>query len=213
MSLNASSAIAIVPAAGISARMGQPKLLLPWGESTMIETVIGAWHAAGIDRVLVVVRADDEALAARCRAAGARVVQPTVPPPDMKASVRQALQAARTAYAPTDDDAWLLAPADMPRLSSRLIVRLLAEHNPGDPTVLIPVVDGRRGHPILVPWRWAAAVDELQDGEGINTLVARLPVREITTDDPGIRVDLDTPDDYRRARSEETSPPPDEPVN
>lgn len=213
MSSAASSAIAIVPAAGISARMGRPKLLLPWGSSTVIETVISAWRAGGIERVIVVVRADDEPLAARCRAAGARVVQPIVDPPDMKTSVRHALHAARAAYAPTDDEAWLLAPADMPRLSAPLIARLLAEHDPARPQVLIPVVDGRRGHPILVPWCWATAVDELTEHEGVNTLVARLPVREILSDDPGIRVDLDTPDDYRRARSEETSLPPDEPVN
>ena len=37
---------AVVPAAGRSRRMGRPKLLLPWGESTIIQQVLGAWRAS-----------------------------------------------------------------------------------------------------------------------------------------------------------------------
>ncbi len=193
--------------------MGRPKLLLPWGQSTVIETVIAAWRAGGVQRVIAVVRADDPELASRCRAAGANVVQPERPPPEMKDSVRLALHAARDAYAPSDDDAWLLAPADMPRLSSQLVARLLAEHDPAHPHILIPVVKGRRGHPILVPWRWARLVDDLAADEGINALVGRQPVRQIPTEDPSIREDLDTPEDYRRALGEETFPPSGQAVN
>jgi CTP:molybdopterin cytidylyltransferase MocA len=31
---------AIIPAAGRSVRMGQPKLLLPWGQTTLLEHVL-----------------------------------------------------------------------------------------------------------------------------------------------------------------------------
>lgn len=207
------SAFAVVPAAGVSARMGSPKLLLPWGDSTVIETVLDAWRAGGIARIVVVVRPDDDELAARCEGAGASVVRPAVAPPDMKTSVSHALAAARRLYRPSDDDAWLLAPADMPLLSPAVIASLLAAHRPTSPQVLIPVVDGRRGHPILIPWRWASEVDELGENEGVNVLVARRPVREIPTQDVGIRVDLDTPEDYRRAAAEATSRRPRGPVN
>src|SRR5512143_1124157 len=45
---------AIILAAGQSKRMGRPKMLLPWGESTVIEHVIATFRQAGIEQVLVV---------------------------------------------------------------------------------------------------------------------------------------------------------------
>ena len=82
---------AIVPAAGRSVRMGEPKLLLPWGETTIIESVLAAWRASRVARIVVVVHPEDTRLAELCRAASAMVIQPEIPPPDMKASVCHAL--------------------------------------------------------------------------------------------------------------------------
>ena len=45
---------ALILAAGQSKRMGQPKMLLPWGETTVLETVIATYRAAGIDNILVI---------------------------------------------------------------------------------------------------------------------------------------------------------------
>ncbi len=67
---------AIVPAAGRSVRMGRPKLNLPWGESTVLEHVVQAWLASRVDRVIVVVRRDDERLDELCRSLGVEVCVP-----------------------------------------------------------------------------------------------------------------------------------------
>jgi len=45
---------AIILAAGESKRMGQPKMLMPWGKSTVIQTVISTIQDAGINDILVV---------------------------------------------------------------------------------------------------------------------------------------------------------------
>ena len=50
--------VAIVPAAGIGARMGQDKALLQLGGMTAIERIVATCHAAGIDEVIVVRRGD-----------------------------------------------------------------------------------------------------------------------------------------------------------
>src|SRR5690242_11684835 len=81
----------IVPAAGCSSRMGTPKLLLPWGDETLIASVLQAWRSSRIARVVAVVHPEDHELARACASAGVEVVQPATPPPDMKASVRAAL--------------------------------------------------------------------------------------------------------------------------
>ena len=43
---------AILLAAGMSRRMGQPKMLLPWGQTTVIEQVISVFMTAGIDDII-----------------------------------------------------------------------------------------------------------------------------------------------------------------
>jgi molybdenum cofactor cytidylyltransferase len=45
---------AIILAAGESKRMGQPKMLMPWGKSTVLQTVISTLQTAGVDDILVV---------------------------------------------------------------------------------------------------------------------------------------------------------------
>ena len=45
---------AVVLAAGRSRRMGRPKMILPWGETTVIGQVVNVLLAAGVDDLLVV---------------------------------------------------------------------------------------------------------------------------------------------------------------
>ncbi len=51
---------AVILAAGSSRRMGTQKLLLPFGESTMIETVIENVLSSSIEHVMVVLGANQE---------------------------------------------------------------------------------------------------------------------------------------------------------
>ena len=80
----------IVPAAGRSSRMGTPKLLLPWGDKTLIASVLQAWRSSRVARVVAVVHPEEHELARACARACVEVVQPAAPPPDIKASVRAA---------------------------------------------------------------------------------------------------------------------------
>ncbi len=45
---------AILLAAGQSRRMGRPKLILPWGDTTVLGQVVATFAAAGIEDILVV---------------------------------------------------------------------------------------------------------------------------------------------------------------
>ena len=45
---------AIILAAGESRRMGEPKMLMPWGKSTVLQSVISTFQASGINDILVV---------------------------------------------------------------------------------------------------------------------------------------------------------------
>lgn len=178
--------------------MGRPKLLLPWGESTILEQVLEVWRTAGVDRRIVVVHPADRELAALAAQAGAEVVVPALPPPDMKASVQAAL--VHLAAQANDQDVWLLAPADMPTLRPDVIDLLLQTARQSAGTILVPSVNGRRGHPVLFRWPMAAAVARLAGDQGVNELLRQFPVTEVPSQDKAILADVDTPEDYRRLR-------------
>jgi molybdenum cofactor cytidylyltransferase len=192
---------AIVPAAGRSRRMGQPKLLLPWGASTIIEAVLAAWQASRVTAIVVVVHREDQQLADTCRAAGVEVVVPSIPPPEMKESIRYGLEHITKMSSDRPPAGWLLAPADMPHLSAAAIDRVLEEAEAVPDKIVIPVCEQQRGHPVCFPWALADEVLHLQPDEGVNVLRQRHPTHEFRHDAQEILIDIDTPADYKRHQS------------
>ncbi len=201
---------AVVPAAGNSRRMERHKLLLAWKDATVMEHVLSAWTNSRVSRVVVVLRANDCELQEICRRADIDVVIPDQDPPDMKVSVQHGLTHIEREYDPADGDVWMLAPADMPRLSTGVIDRVLDAYQTGsrqpgeltiaNRTVFVPTAHGRNGHPVLFPWPLRSEVFALPADEGVNAILRRQPTREIVLDGHGILDDLDTPADYRRLR-------------
>ncbi|MFM8222134.1 MAG: NTP transferase domain-containing protein, partial [Planctomycetaceae bacterium] len=82
---------AVIPAAGFSRRMGQPKLLLPWRGSTVVEHLLSALAHPRVVARCVVCRRSDHELSRVVERGGGRVIQPAVDPPEMKDSVLAAL--------------------------------------------------------------------------------------------------------------------------
>jgi molybdenum cofactor cytidylyltransferase len=205
-----SRAFAIVPAAGHSVRMGQPKLLLPLEGRPLIAHTLDAWRRSGVERIVVVVRADDAALAAAVQSllvSEVDIVQPPIPPPDMKASIQAALRHILAACSPAPDDCFFVAPADMPLLSPAIIRALRNEYIREPGRIVVPVAGGRRGHPVLFPWALAASVHQLRPEEGLDALVKRDSIAEVACEHLFVKnqrpfADIDTPEEYRRLAGE-----------
>jgi molybdenum cofactor cytidylyltransferase len=193
---------AILPAAGQSRRMGQPKLLLPFKGDTVLERVLQTWRGSVVRAVVVVIAPGAARLADVCRASGVHVVEARSQPVDMKASVRLGLDYVRKHFRPEANDAWLLAPADMPLLQPDTIDRLIAaaaqSAAQGQDAIFVVRHGQRNGHPVLFPWKLAADVFKLAEDEGIDRLRRRHPSVYVSVPDPGCLSDLDTPGDYSR---------------
>ena len=129
---------------------------------------------------------------------GCRVVAPTFPLPEMKDSVAAGLAYVMAEFAPADNDVWLVAPADLPRLSSDVVSRLLNEGRLRPGQIMVPVCGGRRGHPVLFPWSLAAEVARLGPSEGINALLRAQAVCELASGPEALPRDCDTPADFLR---------------
>ena len=192
------TSFAVIPAAGVSRRMGTDKLLLPWGSTTVLAHVLEAWQTSRVDQLVVVTRPDNSRVVSIAESAGADVVVPPQAPQQMRDSVGLGLQHIGDNYPVDDSSVWLMAPADLPGISAPLIDRVLAAHQPNDAQIIVPVVDGRRAHPVLFPWRLAAAVAHLPSEQGVNALLATNSVRPIRWNSRAILADLDSPADYDR---------------
>jgi molybdenum cofactor cytidylyltransferase len=175
---------------------------MPVAGRPLILATLAAWRQSRVEGIVVVVRSDDLPLADVVRATGVDVVIPAAAPPDMKASIGCGLEYFARTLHPEPTDCWLVAPADMPRLSPAIIDRLLNRAASLPKQVLIPTLTGRRGHPVLLPWKLASEVSRLPENEGLNALIDRNGPELIACDDlvpPSSQAfaDIDTPEDWR----------------
>lgn len=195
---------AVIPAAGLSRRMGVPKLLLDVAGKPVVTRLIEALQTGGVDSVNILVREEDAPLRELLADLPVTVALAPDATPDMRRSVELLLAQIQQDRQPQPSDAWLLCPADHPVLVADVIARILAARVAHPASILVPVHDHQRGHPTLFPWSTAAAVKSIPAGQGINRLLrdGLVPVIEVTVDNRSILLDLDTPEDYQRLLEE-----------
>jgi len=189
---------AVVLAAGASRRMGGEKVLLPFGRSTMLETILETLAAANVHEIVVVTRPDLPAAIEKARGLGARIVENPHPQDEMLVSVR--LGVAKVSAGAAAVFVW---PADHPAVRPETIERLARSVDPA--AALVPCYRGRRGHPALVGHGLLPAIAAIPAGEGLRHLWRSRPelLREIEVEDPGVILNLDTPEAYRAALEEQ----------
>lgn len=190
---------AIIPAAGHSQRMREPKLLLPWGDSTIIDCVLRAWCESNVTHVVIVLRKDDLLLSNACEKWSVDIVRPEVDPRDMKASIQCGLTHLAEMYEPTNIDQWMISPADLPQLTSALINRLIRAGE-NQPCVTAPRFRGRQGHPVLVPWALSSKVFTLRENEGLNRILEGREINFLDLPAEQYVADVDTPEQYNRLK-------------
>lgn len=197
------SLFAIVPAAGLSRRMGQPKLVMNLGGKTVIERLLTTLSHPAVTETVVVFRRDDGNLANTIdslNSANVQTVQPEIDPPDMRTSVEHAIKSIPTRHSPRPGDGWMLIPADHPVLDVRVLDELISAWQTTDEDILIPQHGGQNGHPTFFRWALTERLDEIPADCGLNWLrtAPAIRIRKLPVDSDSILLDLDTPDDYKR---------------
>lgn len=198
--MSPAAAVAVIPAAGESLRMGRPKPLLPFGGGTVLGAVAAALAAGGAGEVVVVTAPGDRALARLVERLGLRRAVNTDPSLGMLSSIQAGIAALGGGVALARRGAPLLVcPADLPGLAAATVRALLAALD-GGAALAVPVVGGRRGHPLAVAPRRVSEIEALPLAGGLRRLLDLHPdeLAEVAVDDPGAVEDADTPEDYRR---------------
>ena len=185
----------LVPAAGLSRRMGQSKQLLPFGDRTVLQSVVKALLAAHLTDVVVVLGHHAEVVRASLADYPVRCCVNEAYREGMFSSLLCGLR-----HLPDGADAALIALGDQPHIETRVAKEVIAAYCAGDSGIVIPTWSGKRGHPALVDLkRYRAAIFALSGNEGLKPVMRGYPedTLEVPVDDEGILRDLDTPEDYR----------------
>src|SRR5215204_5559786 len=137
---------AIILAAGESKRMGQPKMLLPWGQLTVLEHVIITFQNAGIEDIVVVTGGAHQEVEKLVHSRKVRsVFNKEFFNGDMLSSIQCGLRRL------TDQaTATLIGLGDQPQIQEgtvRLICKTFSEK---ESRLIVPSFQMRRGHPWLV---------------------------------------------------------------
>ncbi|GAA4423545.1 nucleotidyltransferase family protein [Bremerella cremea] len=189
---------AIIPACGQSRRMGTDKLTLRWRDSTILQTVVRTWLASEIDHVCIVFTRARYDLQEMLADVNIDKVLVPIAPADMKGTIQVGLDFLQANYRPTRSDRWLVAPADMPTLSATTINQVLHAAAEYPQSIVLPVRQGKHGHPVAIPWKLAAEVAGIPEDEGLNFLWQHHKPQEISVEELG--QDANTPDELIKLR-------------
>jgi molybdenum cofactor cytidylyltransferase len=190
---------AILLAAGHSERMGTQKALLPWDGGTLLAYQLEQLAAVDAVREIVVVTGyAAERLAPIVEASPrARVAYNA----EFESGKTSSIRCGLAAIDGTPDAAMLLA-VDQPRPADLLRALVHAHAESGLP-ITAPVFDGHRGHPLIFDASLLPelrAIDEQTLGVRAVVLGHAASINDVPVDDPSACIDLNTRDDFERAR-------------
>jgi molybdenum cofactor cytidylyltransferase len=198
----------ILLAAGESRRMGFPKALLKIDGRTFVAHTSTAMLAA-VERLIIVIGA----YADRVRAA--IVPEARIAEVENRNYRQGQLSSIKTGLAAVSEDAAavLIHLTDHPMTKPATFLRLVEEYERSAIPIVIARHDGRRGHPVLFARPLFRELIEAPENEGARAVVNADPARVayVDVDDPGVLLDLDTPDDLARAGLPLPPPPRESP--
>lgn len=185
---------ATILAAGRSTRMGRPKALLKLRQSTFLQTILDAVEAAGIARRIVVLGSEPDKILSEHDFRGVTVVTNH----EMEAGPIGSLRAAVRAVSDHPVDGLLVWPVDAPHVAVSTVEALIAAFQASDLPIAVPVIDGKRGHPVIFGRELFGEILDLGPGLGADAVVRADPLRVLPVEvrDLAVLDDVDTPAAY-----------------
>lgn len=186
---------AVILSAGASSRMGRPKALLPYRESTFLEHLIQVTRHPRIGATRVVLGAGAEVIRSLAKVDPATVVLNE----NWQEGQLSSLQAALRSLEALSTDGIVLCPVDHPLVSAPLVSDLIGHFYGDGKKIVLPTYQGRRGHPVIFS---SALYRELlaapaDMGARATVWAHAADVLEVPTDEEGVVLNLNDPDMLR----------------
>jgi len=186
---------AVILAAGESKRMGYPKMLLPFHDSTMIECVIASVTKSNVNKILIVLGAEKDTLT---QLADKLLIEYCLNE-NYKEGMLSSVQCGFKNL-PSACKASFVFQGDQPLITFNTIDTLINAYKSSGRGIIIPVYKNKRGHPILIDMKYRSEIDKLSHTKGLRSLSYKFSydVLEVETDESGILRDFDTFEQYTK---------------
>jgi molybdenum cofactor cytidylyltransferase len=186
---------AVILSGGASSRMGSPKALLPYQGRAFLDHLLEVTHHPKIGVRRVVLGADAEPIAKTIDLAADEIVINAEWQKGQLSSIQAALHSL-----PPGTDGMLLCLIDHPLISAALIDDLIARFYASHAPIVLPVFEGKRGHPVLFS---AKLYLELQNASlelGARSVVwaHKAEIQECHTVEEGCVLNLNDPETFAR---------------
>ena len=187
---------AVILSGGSSSRMGSPKALLPYQGRPFLEHLleVTAHREIGVRRVVLGAHAEPIAKAVNLKADEIVINE------DWEKGQLSSIQAALRSL-PPQTDGMLLCLIDHPLISSALVQELIEQFYKTKGPIVLPVYEGRRGHPVIFS---ASLYDELfraplETGARAVVWAHSGEIEEFRTNEEGCVLNLNDPETLNRA--------------
>ncbi len=195
---------AIILAAGKSKRMGQPKMLLPWGEASVIIHVLSVFEKAGIEEIIIVTGGAREKVEETVKDYPVRTIHNReYANGEMLSSLQCGLEAITS-----QTQAVLIGLGDQPQVEERSVRSICERYRENKPSLIVPSFQMRRGHPWLVARPLWDEILEMKPPASprdfLNKHAHEIEYMEINSE--SILADLDTPEDYQKSKPSHNIP-------
>jgi molybdenum cofactor cytidylyltransferase len=190
----------VILAAGQSARMGKPKLLLPWGRTSVLGHLIKRWQTLGAKQIAVICAPGSRVIQVELDRLGFPAQDRIVNPAPERGMFSSIQCTARWPGWQAGLTHWAIVLGDQPHLQRQTLQQVLDFSAAHPVRVCQPARCGHGRHPVLLP----KSVFRQLPGSKARTLKGFLTatpqqVAQCELDDPGLDLDIDRPDDYEQA--------------
>jgi CTP:molybdopterin cytidylyltransferase MocA len=188
---------AAILSAGESRRMGTPKALLPYRGRTFLEHLLEVTRHARVGVTRIVLGAGADAIRDKLQLDSASIVVNE----DWEKGQLSSIQAAVRSLAQSETEGMILCPVDHALVSAKLVDRLIKEFDASGKSVVLPVYQGRRGHPLIFRATLYNEILSASPGVGARQVVWAHAdeVLEVATDEEGVALNLNDPETLRKA--------------
>jgi molybdenum cofactor cytidylyltransferase len=188
---------AVVLSGGESSRMGRSKALLPIGRETFIVRIIGVLEKTEAGRILVVLGHNADEIRGSIEHLPVEILVNH----DYKQGQISSLKVAvRRLQMEPACEGMLVHLVDHPYIDAGLVDLMIRRFRDSGKLIVVPRFSGKRGHPVIFSSKLFPELADAPLGEGAKAVVNahRGETLEIESDQPGITIDIDTPDLYQR---------------
>jgi molybdenum cofactor cytidylyltransferase len=195
---------AIVPAAGMSTRLGRNKLLLPFKGQPLIAHAVNTLMASEVDEIIVVLGHDADQVREAIANKGVRFVEN----PDYRLGLSTSVRAGFAAVH-VQTTSIMIYLADQPLLEAGevdFLIRALAEAGKANKSIVVPLFRGQRGNPVIVKATYKASLLAITGETGCRRLIKENPdqVLAVEMESDHVVRDIDTIEAYDRLVAEES---------